>query len=46
MNYSRDSAGGTKHVPALINTQVQNVSKFIFAFEKSHSEFSFQHKLN
>lgn len=46
MNYSRDSAWGTKHVPALISTQVQNMSKLIFAFENSHSEFSFQRKLN
>lgn len=36
MNHSRDFAGGIKHLPALINTKVQNMSKLIFAFQKSY----------
>lgn len=45
MNHSRDFARGIKRVSALINTQVQNMSKFIFAFQKQYSEFLSQHKL-
>lgn len=37
MNHSTDFAGGIMHVPALINTQVQNMSKLIFALKKSYS---------
>lgn len=46
MNHSTDFAGGITHMPALIDTQVQNMSKLIFAFKKSYSKFSSQYKLN
>lgn len=34
MNHSRDVAGGIKHVPVLVDTQVQNMSKLMFSFSK------------